>query len=300
LVGAALVSRNIAAHLEGALAAKPGAYHPLIYCWRGGQRSASMATVLEQIGWRVGLLKGGYRTYRRRVTAALYDERAPFKFLLVSGGTGSGKTALLSRAAAHGAQVLDLEDLARHRGSLFGADPHRRQPSQKMFESRLLRRLEAMDIAKTILVEAEASRIGDLFLPPAVTKAMERAPSVELCVPAPVRAAYVAASYRDMGLDQAHIKAALDALPRHHSLEDKSRWRALAEAGEFERLALDLIVAHYDPAYERCAAKLKRRTLKEIPLETLSAAALDKAAEEAAALARSGGAIGPGTGTETD
>jgi len=277
-VGAALVSRNIATHLEGHLADKPGSYRALIYCWRGGQRSGAMATVLDQVGWRVSILRGGYRTYRRRVTAALYDQRAPYRFFVITGGTGSAKTEILARAAALGVQVLDLEALARHRGSLFGAHPHHPQPSQKMFESLLLSQLEAMDVTRPILVEAESTRIGELFLPPCITKAMNAAPAVEICVPPAERARYVASTYRDVALDVSRLKAALDALPRHHSLEDRRRWRALAEAGEFERVAFELIEAHYDPAYERSASRTDRVVIARVPVEVLASATLEKAA----------------------
>jgi tRNA 2-selenouridine synthase len=138
--GAAHVARNIAAHLEGGLGDRPGSFRPLVYCWRGGQRSHAMATVMDQVGWPVTLLRGGYRTWRRRVTAALYDEGAPLRLVLLDGDTGTGKTDVLARLAARGVQTLDLEALAQHRGSLFGALPGRPQPSQKLFESRLFAR----------------------------------------------------------------------------------------------------------------------------------------------------------------
>jgi tRNA 2-selenouridine synthase len=165
-IGAALVACNIAGHLEGALEDRPGSYAPLIYCWRGGQRSLAMATVLAQVGWRPTRLAGGYMTYRRRVTAALYEGGTPLRLIVLDGYTGSAKTELLGRLAAQGVQTLDLEGLAGHRGSLFGAIAGQGQPSQKMFESTLLADLERLDPTRPIVVEAESSKIGQLNLPP--------------------------------------------------------------------------------------------------------------------------------------
>ena len=122
--GAAMVARNIAAHLEGPLAERTGGFRPLVYCWRGGQRSGAMATVMSQVGWPVTRLEGGYQTWRRRVLSRLYDPAAhgpDFRCILLDGPTGSGKTAVLGLLAERGVQVLDLEGLAHHRGSLFGA-----------------------------------------------------------------------------------------------------------------------------------------------------------------------------------
>ena len=160
-IGAAHVARNIALHLETALADRPASFRPLIYCWRGGQRSEAMATILSQVGWPVTLLRGGYRTYRRLVTARLYDTPQDLKLLLIDGHTGSAKTEVLHELARLGAQIIDLEGLAAHRGSLFGALAGRPQPSQKLFESQLLQVLDGLDLTRPIVVEAEASKIGD-------------------------------------------------------------------------------------------------------------------------------------------
>ena len=99
-------------------------------------RSNAMAHILSQVGWRTTVLTSGYRTYRRHVTGRLYDGALPHRFVLLDGQTGSGKTEMLGRLAALGLRTLDLEGLAQHRGSLFGAMSGRPQPSQKLFESR--------------------------------------------------------------------------------------------------------------------------------------------------------------------
>jgi len=184
-VGAALVARNAARHLEGALADKPGGWRPLVYCWRGGQRSGSFATILGQVGWRVDLVAGGYKAWRTLVVGALNDQPFPAPLWVLDGNTGTAKTELLARLSALGRQTIDLEALANHRGSLFG---HRAggQPSQKAFEGRLAMAISALDPARPVVVEAESSRIGDLMLPKQLWAAMCAAP--RLCIAAPLAA----------------------------------------------------------------------------------------------------------------
>lgn len=140
-VGAALVSRNIARHLDEHFADKPKEYRPLVYCWRGGQRSGSFAIILSQIGFRATVLGGGYKTYRGQVMDGLREVSGRFEFRVLAGRTGSGKTRVLREMAALGGQVLDLEELAVHRGSLLGSEPGCPQPPQRLFESLLYQRL---------------------------------------------------------------------------------------------------------------------------------------------------------------
>ena len=268
-VGAALVARNIALHLETALAEQPGSFRPLIYCWRGGQRSNAMATVLTQVGWRAAVLEGGYRTYRRHVKEQLYDRVADLKLVMIDGHTGSAKTAILGRVAARGVQTLDLEDLAQHRGSLLGALPGRPQPSQKMFESRLLRAMEGLDPARPVVVEAEASKIGERMVPPALWQLMIKAPRITLEVPPDARARYLAGVYAETVSDIDALEALLARLPGRHGRKAVAAWRAMAEAGDLEALAGSLIEAHYDPAYGRVASLDARPRLGTVEVPDL-------------------------------
>jgi tRNA 2-selenouridine synthase len=277
-IGAALVARNIARHLEGALAARTGNFAPLIYCWRGGQRSGAMATILDQVGWRVSVLAGGYRTYRRRVTAALYDGAFPAPVILLDGATGVAKTDILARVAALGGQVLDLEGLAAHRGSLFGALPQAPQPPQKLFESRLLSALEALDPARPVLIEAESSKVGEINLPPALWKAMIAAPRLKLAAPRAARAAYLLEAYGEITADPAALEDILARLPPHHGREKKDAWRALAAAGDWPALVESLIEHHYDPGYARSGAAGAQSVLGDLSLADLSPAARQEAA----------------------
>jgi tRNA 2-selenouridine synthase len=282
-IGAAYVARNIAAHLEGpVLTEVPSAFAPLVYCWRGGQRSTAMATVLSQVGWRPTLIAGGYKTYRRHVTAALYDAEPAYRFVLLDGHTGTAKTEVLGRLGAHGVQTLDLEALAAHRGSLFGALPGRPQPSQRLFESRLLGAIEALDVNRPIVVEAESSKIGERFLPTTVWKAMLAAPRITLQAPPEARANYLAQAYADIAADRATLRATLDRLPRTLGRRRLESWRDLADTGEIETLAASLIETHYDPAYTRSSRKDERASLGLVELAGLGEDEQERAAEAVA------------------
>ena len=281
-IGAAKVARNIAAHLDGALKDRDGSFRPLVYCWRGGQRSGAMVAVMDQIGWPVTVLDGGYMTWRRKVQAALYGEAA-WSVVLLDGGTGSGKTALLPRLAERGVQVIDLEGLAGHRGSLFGATG-RAQPSQKLFESRLFETLEGLDPTRPLVVEAESSRIGARTLPPALWSAMGRASVIELSAPVAARAAFSARVYADIAADVPALEAALGRLPPHHSKETVAGWTAMARDGRTTDLAAALIADHYDPAYRRMSARRDRPVIGRVEMADVSDAELDRAADEVAAL----------------
>ena len=285
-IGAAVIARNVAAHLEGPLADKPGSFRPLVYCWRGGQRSHAMATILSEVGWRTTVLDGGYRTWRRHVTARLYDGEAALSFVVIDGQTGTGKTDVLGRLAAAGAQVLDLEGLAAHRGSLFGALPGRPQPSQKLFESELLARLDGFDPGRPVFVEAESSKVGERMVPPAVWSKMAAAPRIELVARPEARAAYLAAVYRDVVADRSWLDDVLGRLPTPAGKKRLAAWGALADGGQWEALALELMELHYDPAYRRSAKRETRLRLGEVAMGNLGGVELDRAAAEVLRMAK--------------
>lgn len=271
-IGAALVAQNAAHHLQTALADKQGGWQPLIYCWRGGQRSGSFATILSQIGWRVAVLEGGYKQWRGLVSAKLYDTPFPARVVLLGGGTGTGKTDILHHARAMGAQVIDLEGLAEHRGSVFGgADT---QLSQKLFETRLVHAITSLDPTRPVLIEAESNRIGAIRLPPSLWDAMRMAELVEITAPLDARADYIARRYADMAQSQARVVESLDGLRKHHPATRVQSWHALtAQPAE---LARSLIEHHYDPRYARVSQRASLRD--QIALEDLSETALKAAA----------------------
>ncbi len=266
-LGGAMVAANAARHIAGPLAGFGGGWRPLVYCWRGGQRSGAFATILAQIGWRVGRVEGGYKAWRalvvERVTAPV---AAPV--VVLDGNTGSAKTGILLRLAARGHQVIDLEGLANHRGSLFGAMPGG-QPSQKLFESRLAMALEGLDPSRPLLVEAESSRIGEVNLPRGIWQAITRAPRIRLAVPAEARAAYTAGSYADACADPARVARTLDSLRPLHPAERIEDWLRMVDAGDWAGLSLGLMREHYDPRYERHRARHDDGRGRVVALERL-------------------------------
>jgi tRNA 2-selenouridine synthase len=254
-IGGALVAQNAARHLMGPLADKPGSYRPLVYCWRGGQRSGSFASILEQIGWRVGLISGGYKTYRRLVVKAVYDAPFPAPVVILDGNTGTAKTDILAGLSARGVQVIDLEGLAHHRGSVFGGRAGG-QPSQKAFEGAIARAIAGLDPARPVVVEAESSKIGALIVPPALWKAMSSARRLIVAAPLAARAAYLTRAYADILADRAALARILDGLRPLHPAEVIDAWLALAALGDDTTLAADLMARHYDPRYARHRARM--------------------------------------------
>jgi tRNA 2-selenouridine synthase len=246
-LGAALVARNAAVHLEGPLADRPGGWRPLVYCWRGGQRSGSFATILGQIGWRVETLVGGYKAWRGLVVKAVYDTPVAAPVVVLDGNTGSAKTEILNQLPGFGVQVIDLEGLARHRGSLFGAVGP--QPSQKAFEGALAQALAGLDPTRPVVVEAESSKIGDCRLPPTLWKAMVAAPRVAIAAPRAARADYLARAYADLSADPERLATTVDLLKPLHPREVIESWQGLAAGGAFAALADGLMELHYDPRY---------------------------------------------------
>jgi tRNA 2-selenouridine synthase len=283
-VGGAYVAKNVARHLATAMADWPASTKVLVYCWRGGMRSGSMAVILAQVGWRTSVLEGGWRTYRHRVSSRLYDGEPLKRVVLLDGHTGSGKTEVLQRLPALGVQVLDLEGLAEHRGSLLGGLPGRPQPSQKLFESRLLAAIEALDPGRPIVIEAESSKVGERMLPPVVWSAMTAAPRIELVAPAPERARYLAGTYAELGQDAETLIGLLARLPDRPGRKRLAAWIDLVREGALETLAGELIEAHYDPAYRRSSRTADRIMLGTIDLDRADPEAFDAAAIEVAGL----------------
>lgn len=248
-IGASLVSKNIAAHLDSHFVTKGRDYCPLLYCWRGGQRSGSMATVLNDIGWAPTVVDGGYRSYRAHVneTIGIISERLPF--IVLNGYTGAGKTLVLKCLEKSGQQVLDLEALACHKGSVFGGDLENPQPTQKRFESLLFDRISPFDPLRPVFVEAESSKIGRLNLPNPLWQQMKTAPVVEILSPLESRTAYLTADYREWLSDPGRVKRTIDRLKGFHSDRILNEWKLMSDRGEWDDLVARLLSEHYDRRY---------------------------------------------------
>ena len=254
-VGAALVSRNIAQHLDTWFADKPKSYRPLVYCWRGGSRSGSLTHVLQKIGFGAVQLEGGYKAYRRHVVAELARLPALFSYRVVSGPTGSGKSRLLQALADEGAQVLDLEALAAHRGSLLGALPGQVQPSQKSFESTVWFALSRFDPARPVFVESESKKIGALRVPDALITAMRASACLRLEVPLDARVRLLTEDYGHFLHDPETINRQLGYLTALRGSETVAAWQSLANERAWPELVAALLDQHYDPTYLRSLAK---------------------------------------------
>ena len=250
-MGAALVARNIADIVATHVQDKPRDWAPLVYCWRGGQRSRSLVHVLNEIGFRAVQLDGGYRAYRRHVVSLLAQLPRQFHYRVVCGLTGSGKSRLIAAIAAEGGQALDLERLARHRGSLLGDIPGAPQPSQKAFESALIDAFTGFDASRPIYVESESQRIGRLQVPEALLESMREAACVRLEATNAQRVAMLEADYAHLAADPAAFAAQLAPLAKLHGNATIAHWQALMEEGAAEPLVTDLLERHYDPSYER-------------------------------------------------
>jgi tRNA 2-selenouridine synthase len=250
-LGAAKVARNIARTLETDFAGKSRDWRPLVYCWRGGQRSRALAHILNEIGWRAMQLDGGYRAYRRHVVLRLEALPARFGFVVVCGLTGSGKSRLIAALAMAGAQTLDLEALACHRGSLLGGIPGATQPSQKAFESALHDRLEHLDPARPVFVESESRRVGSVQLPDALLAAMRAGRALSLRTSLAQRIALLKQDYGHFVADAAQLEQRLRPLAPLHGKATLARWAALGTEGNWDALIGELLERHYDPAYAR-------------------------------------------------
>jgi len=267
-MGASLIARNVASHVESLFKDKPKTWHPLVYCWRGGKRSGAMAHVLREIGWNAETLEGGYKAYRRWVVEELAELPARYDFQVVHGPTGSGKSRLLAALRRAGAQVLDLEDLAAHRGSVLGNLPDRPQPAQKMFESLLLQQLSTLDADKPVYVEGESKKIGELQVPEALMERMRASHCIRLDVALATRVELLLDEYRHFVEDKKALEAQLDCLIALHGRERIAQWKAIAD---WRELVARLLVEHYDPAYQRSSQRNFAR-LAEAPVVRISSA----------------------------
>jgi tRNA 2-selenouridine synthase len=283
-IGAGMVIRNVADHIDGPLMEKDGRWRPLVYCWRGGQRSGVFSTLLSEIGWRADTVKGGYTAFRHLIKTSLYDTPLAHRFVLLDGYTGTAKTEILPRLQARGVQTIDLEGLACHRGSLLG-DMQGGQPSQKGFETALAMALRALDPARPVIVEAESSKIGRIAIPSSVFAAMRTAPRIVINAPLDARATYLASAYREVISDPVAVAAKLDPLRRMRGHATVDRWIALSQAGELVELSHALMVDHYDRAYARSRKIDAREVLAQVEAETLDHDGQERAADQIAAAA---------------
>mgnify|MGYP000252818974 FL=1 len=280
-MGAALVSRNIANMLEQHFNDKPRDWAPLIYCWRGGKRSRSLTLVLREIGFKAVQLDGGYKAYRARVAQELTELPKRFNYVTICGCTGTGKTALLLALRYAGAQVIDLEGLANHKGSLLGEHVATKQPTQKRFDSALWAALRSLDPSRPVFVESESKKIGLVQMPESMREQMAAGECVWLDVPVAARVAHLRGEYEHFVADPGLLMQKLAPLKALRGGEMLARWQSLARAGNIDGVVDSLLVDHYDPLY---TAAIKRNyptlaTARHLTINEVTPSALRDAAK---------------------
>mgnify|MGYP000948505406 FL=1 len=269
--GAALAARNIAAHIEREVIDKPREWKPLAYCWRGGKRSGSLSLILDQIGFRVTLVEGGYKAFRAAMLLDIPRQVSQLNFQVVCGTTGSGKTRLLQALAIAGAQVLDLEALANHRSSVLGAIPGLAQPSQKHFDSLVWDALRGFDPARPVFVESESKKVGNVAVPATLVERMRESPCLDLNLPMNERVALLMEDYDFFVKDSAHFCERLDVLAEFRGKALVQAWKDQVASGNVESVVHDLLTQHYDPVY----LQSMQRNFRQYP-QALSIAPRDR------------------------
>ena len=283
--GAALVSKNIASHIHEHLLDRPENWRPLIHCWRGGQRSRAFAHICAEIGWACFLLDGGYKAYRGQVLDGLRARPSDLSIIIISGKTGAGKTHLLQAIATKGGQIIDLEGLACHKGSLLGADPEHHQPSQRFFESQLFDIMRCFDRSKPVFIEAESSRVGDIAIPKELWHMMSDASVIELESPFSYRLELLKTDYPHLlHKEAADLHNLIEGMTKRYGKETTTKWREDLLKGDFDSFITQILSDHYDPSYERTAKRHERDIIDTLHLQKDNGADFDKLAEKCLSL----------------
>ena len=270
IIGSSLSAKNIAFHIEKEFLEKKGSWKPLIYCWRGGQRSKAFSIVLSEVGWRTYQLSGGYKEYRNDIIKYLDNIGMKLKIILISGKTGSAKTKILHSIRDQGAQILDLEGLARHKGSLLGAIPNLKQPSQKFFESLLFYEINKLNLKKNIFIEAESSKVGNVHIPKSIWSNMILSKRIEVVADVNTRAKFLIDDYHYMCKNPILIKPIIKGLKSRLSNNLIDSWEKLIDEKKWFELTKSFLENHYDSSYSSNTIKNDRKVIRELQATTLN------------------------------
>jgi len=268
-LGASIVSKNISDHLKDYLYNKNRDWLPLIYCWRGGQRSYALATILDQIGWKVEVVDGGYKSFRKHISEFLNRNIDRYYLILLTGNTGTAKTKVLNLIEKRNGQTIDLESLANHKGSVFGSQGQK-QPSQKLFETLIYDKLVNLKTNEPIFVEAESNKIGNLHIPKEFWKLMKSAPQIELSATVEKRAKFLVEEYSEITTDLDLLKKQITSLSTIAGHKVVESWLQMAKNKEFYELVKQLMEKHYDPRYKRSLLRKKKEVFAKLKIEDMS------------------------------
>ena len=285
--GAALAARNIAAHIEREVIDKARDWSPLLYCWRGGKRSGSLALVLDQVGFRVNLVEGGYKAFRAAMLQDVQARADALQFQVVCGTTGSGKTRLLHALHRAGAQVLDLEALAQHRSSVLGAIPGVPQPSQKRFDSLVWDALRRFDTTRAVFVESESKKVGNVAVPERLMERIRQSPCINLQLATDERVQLLLEDYAYFVANPEHFCNRLDVLTAQRGKAVVQAWKESVGRGDLAAVVRDLLLTHYDPVYVESMQRNFSQFAQALDItpDGRSASAMDAAAAQLKGLA---------------
>jgi len=270
IIGSSLTARNIAKHIEEKFINQQGSWQPLVYCWRGGQRSKAFSIILSEVGWRTCQLEGGYKKYRNEVINFLNRIGSKLKIILISGKTGSAKTKILQNIKLQGGQILDLENLANHKGSLLGKIPGLKQPSQKLFESKLYHQIKQLDLRRNVYIEAESSKIGNIHIPKTIWAKMIVSPRIEIKADIELRSSFLLNDYKYMCENPELIKPIIYGLKNRLSKKLINDWMELITKKLWLDLTKSFLENHYDPSYSSNTIKNDRKVIKKIQAKSFS------------------------------
>ena len=268
-IGAQIISKNISKILKCLKINKSEKI--LIYCWRGGLRSLSLYLVLKNIGFDVQILNKGYKSFRGHINAFFKKEINEYEFNILSGLTGSGKTFFLDNLS-HKINIINLESLACHKGSILGNIPNILQPSQKKFESSIWYELYKKSSIKKIWVESESNKIGNVSLPKLLFEKMLKGNILKLNVPIDARAKFIIKDYNYFVKNNEYLDHALDVLKKFITFKEYKILIHNYKTKDFISFVRNLLIFHYDKAYNKrthyCESNQKTELeIKEVSVE---------------------------------